>query len=81
MTERKAMVDKSYSGPINRQCGLLELNRSSYYYRPRKISAAELELMRLIDEIHMQYPFMVHVESATSSKTRGGWSIASAYNA
>ena len=58
MTERKGMVDKSYSAPINRQCRLLELNRSSYYYRPRKISAADLELMRLIDEIHMRYPFL-----------------------
>jgi putative transposase len=58
MSERKAMVNKSHSVSINRQCRLLELNRSSYYYRPRKISDADLELMHRIDEIHLDYPFL-----------------------
>lgn len=58
MSARKAMVDKAHLVSINRQCGLLELNRSSYYYRPRKISEADLNLMRRIDEIHLAYPFL-----------------------
>ena len=58
MSERKAMVDKAHSVSINRQCPLLELNRSSYYYRPRKVSEAVLDLMRQIDEIHLEYPFL-----------------------
>ena len=39
------------------QCRLLNLNRSSIYYRPMDISAEELALMREIDEIHLQLPF------------------------
>jgi len=43
--------------PIFRQCELLELARSSFYYRPRGISEEELELMRLIDEQYTKRPF------------------------
>ena len=57
MTERKAMVDKSHKLPINRQCQLLELSRSSFYYRGREVSESELQQMRQIDEIHTQRPF------------------------
>ena len=31
--------------------------RSSAYYQPELVSAQDLALMRLIDEIHLQYPF------------------------
>jgi putative transposase len=34
------------------------LSRSSLYYEPVPISDEDLELMRLIDEIHLKYPFM-----------------------
>jgi len=57
MTERKAMVDKSHKLAINRQCQLLELSRSSFYYRGREVSESELQQMRQIDEIHTQRPF------------------------
>lgn len=51
------MIDKSHHVPISRQCQILELNRSSVYYRRRDVSDAELELMRQIDEIHTRRPF------------------------
>ena len=57
MTERKAMVDKSHKLPINRQCQILELNRSSYYYRAREVSESDLELMLRIDKFHIERPF------------------------
>lgn len=57
MTERKAIVDKSYKIPINRQCQILELNRSSFYYRARAVSEPDLECMRQIDEIYTKRPF------------------------
>ena len=44
---------------ISRQCDLLQLPRSSYY-RPRSSlveDADNLELMRLIDEEFLRYPF------------------------
>jgi putative transposase len=40
-----------------RQCELLDLSRSSVYYRPQPISTADLTLMRRIDELHLAHPF------------------------
>ena len=31
--------------------------RSTAYYRPEPVSEEDLALMRLIDEIHLQWPF------------------------
>jgi putative transposase len=36
----------------------LELSRSSVYYVPQPVSAADLALMRQIDELHLQYPYI-----------------------
>ena len=43
---------------IMRQCELLDLCRSSLYYRPPPVSAADLALMRRMDELHLNYPFL-----------------------
>lgn len=43
--------------PINRQCELLGLARSSYYYQPSSSSELNLFLMRLIDEQYTRTPF------------------------
>ena len=51
------MINKEVRLPITRQCKLLELSRSGVYYTPVPVSAKDLELMRQIDEIHLQYPF------------------------
>jgi putative transposase len=51
------MIKREKSVPITRQCELLELSRSSVYYSPVPVSAKDLELMRRIDEIHLQCPF------------------------
>ena len=42
---------------MTRQCQLLELSRSSVYYRPVDVTTEELRLMKAIDEIHLQQPF------------------------
>jgi putative transposase len=42
---------------IQRQCELLGLARSSYYYQPRAMSSLNLKLMRLIDEQYTRTPF------------------------
>lgn len=42
---------------LSRQCELLELPRSTLYYRPRGPSAEDLELMRLLDEQFTKTPF------------------------
>jgi len=51
------MIDPDHELPIARQAELLEISRSTIYYRPRPISDGDLMLMRRIDELHMNYPF------------------------
>lgn len=40
-----------------KQCELLDLPRSSYYYRPKTKSREELAQINLVDETYTQYPF------------------------
>ena len=51
------MIDRKHRLPVVQQCRILELSRSSVYYVPQPVSAADLALMRQIDELHLQYPF------------------------
>jgi putative transposase len=51
------MIDRQHPLPVAQQCQLLEIARSSVYYVPQPVSAADLALMRQIDELHLQYPF------------------------
>ena len=44
--------------PVTTQCNLLGLSRSSVYYRPRGVSEGDLLLMRRIDELHLEHPFL-----------------------
>ena len=57
MTERRTMIQQDHDLPLTRRCVLLGVARSTAYYRPKPIGDGDLELMRLIDEIHLQYPF------------------------
>jgi len=51
------MIDRGDDLPVTRQCELVDLSRSSVYYKPVPLSAKDLDLMRQIDEIHLAYPF------------------------
>jgi putative transposase len=42
---------------VARQCELLRLSRSSYYYSSSRDDEYNLELMRLLDEQYMNVPF------------------------
>ncbi len=42
---------------ITRQCRILSIGRSSFYYATKGESEANLALMRRIDELFMKYPF------------------------
>jgi putative transposase len=52
------MIDREHTLSLTRQSRILELSRSSLYYEAVPASDRDLELMRLIDEIHLKYPFM-----------------------
>jgi putative transposase len=41
---------------ISRQCKILDISRSSYYYRPKPIKQEDLDLMRKIDELYLENP-------------------------
>ena len=41
---------------IARQCRVLNIRRSSFYYRSKPVKAEDLELMRLIDEQYLKTP-------------------------
>jgi putative transposase len=55
--ERKAMIDRSHALPITRQAKVLNVSRGSVYYRPRPPSAADLALMRRMNELRLEFPF------------------------
>jgi putative transposase len=51
------MIDRGDKLTVKRQCELLDLNRTGVYYTPRPVSEKDLQLMRRIDELHLQHPF------------------------
>lgn len=51
------MVDRESPVSMRRQCEILRVARSGLYYEPLPESPEELDLMRQIDELHLQYPF------------------------
>ena len=52
------MIDRDHDLSITRQAELLGMSRGSVYYLPRPVSDADLVLMRRIDELHLEHPFM-----------------------
>ena len=52
------MIDRNHNLSITRQARLLDISRGSVYYLPAPVSDADLALMRRIDELHLQHPFM-----------------------
>ena len=52
------MIDRTDSLPLGKQAKLLGISRGTVYYTPRPTSQADLALMRRIDELHLEHPFM-----------------------
>ncbi len=47
------MIDRNHKLPVKRQCELLDVARSTAYYRPEAVPQDDLDLMRRIDELHL----------------------------
>ena len=51
------MIEREHDLPVARQAKVLNISRSSVYYRARLVSSEDLSLMRRIDELHLERPF------------------------
>ncbi len=52
------MINKSNKLSLVRQCKLLKIHRSHVYYKTSPANEDDLELMHLIDRIHLNRPFL-----------------------
>lgn len=71
MSERRRLVGPDGQVSVRRQCELLGISRSGVYYVPVEPDAEELELMRQIDELHLEYPFYGSRSIARGLRHRG----------
>ena len=52
------MIDRNHDLTVTRRAELSDISRGSVHYPPRPVSGADLALMRRIDELHLEHPFM-----------------------
>ena len=70
------MIDRAHDLPLTKQAAALNISRGSVYYLPRPVSAADLALMRRIDELHLEFPSPAVGCCATCWLPRGARSAA-----
>jgi len=71
-SERLKLIDQGCPHlPVTKQCQLLGLNRSNYYYRPVPVSPDDLFLMKKIDEIYTELPFYGSPKITKELKNQG----------
>src|SRR5258705_7604028 len=51
------MIMREHDLPIAKQAKALSISRGSVYYLPRPVSATDLEVMRHLDRLHLDFPF------------------------
>ena len=51
------MIDRNHPLPISRQAKALSISRGSVYYLPRPVSERDQQLMKRIDQLHLELPF------------------------
>ncbi len=70
--ERKAMIGRDHPGlSLSRQCRLLTISRSSFYYAPKGESPENLALLRRIDGLFLKYPFYGSRQMARQLRREG----------
>lgn len=71
---RKEIIEPDHPElSITQQCELLQIGRSSWYYKALGESALNLKLMRLIDEQFMETPYYGARQMARHIKRQGYW--------
>ena len=51
------MIDRDHALSVSKQAEVVGIARSTVYYLPRPVPAADLDLMRQIDKLHTEFPF------------------------
>jgi putative transposase len=51
------MIVREHELSITKQAKALRISRGSVYYLPRPVSTTDLEIMRLLDRLHLEFPF------------------------
>ncbi len=70
--ERKAMITREHPElSLSRQCEVLSISRSSFYYALKGESPENLALMRRIDELFLKYPFYGSRQMARQLRREG----------
>lgn len=66
--ELRSLVDVSNKEiSIMKQCSLINLARSSFYYKPREIALEQIKIMHKIDRIYTEHPLNnITVEPGTA---------------
>ena len=52
------MIDRTHALPLTQPAAALGISRGARYYEPRATSALDLTLMRRLDALHLEYPWM-----------------------
>jgi putative transposase len=74
LQHRRQLIGADANLSLSRQCELLGVGRSSWYYQPRGESAENLALMRALDELYTRWPFY-GVRRMTVALQGQGWSV------
>src|SRR5256714_15176170 len=51
------MIEREHDLQITKQAKVLHISRGSVYYLPRLVSMSDLEIMRRLDRLHLEFPF------------------------
>ena len=73
------MIDRQHKLSISKQAKALKISRGSVYYLPRPVSAADLAVMRRMDELHLNYPSRAVGCCAISWPRKGSPSVVSTW--
>jgi len=72
--ERRNRVEEAHPQlSVVRQCQLLEVNRSTLYYKPVPVSEEELAIMRRLDELYTEHPYLGARKLEVLLKRDGYW--------
>jgi putative transposase len=74
LEQRRQLIGSDAKLSLSRQCELLGVGRSSWYYQPRGENAENLALMRALDELYTRWPFY-GVRRMTLALQKQGWAV------